>query len=88
MALIHKVSSIHVLYSVLQLCPSYRQVKCKLHSIHLHSGTLSLFLPMYTGPQNQYTKMKVNKVEPEWLYDCQNTKQENFWEDSTKNYLL
>ena len=32
-------------YSVLQLCPSYRQVKCKLHSIHLHSGTLSLFLP-------------------------------------------
>ena len=44
--------------------------------------------PMYTGPQNQYTKMKVNKVEPEWLHDCQNTKQENFWEDSTKNYLL
>ena len=44
--------------------------------------------PMYTGPQNQYTKMKVNKVEPEWLYDCQNNKQENVWEDSTKNYLL
>ena len=34
-------------YSVLQLCPSYRQVKCKLSNvlIHLHSGTLSLSLP-------------------------------------------
>ena len=34
-------------YSVLQLCPSYRQVKCKLPNvlIHLDSGTLSLFLP-------------------------------------------
>ena len=43
---------------------------------------------MYTGHQNQYTKMKVNKVEAEWLYDCQNNKQEDFWKDSTKNYLL
>ena len=56
-------------------------------SIYLRKGTPSLF-PKYSGPQNQYTMMKINKWSLNGFITANKNKQENFWEDSTKNDLL
>ena len=63
-----------------------RRLSCLIESVQkMYNSSFS----MYTGPQSHYTERKINKMEPEWLYDRAKKRQENFREeDGTENDVL
>ena len=63
-----------------------RRPSCLIESVQkIYNSSFS----MYTGRQSHYTERKINKMEPEWLYDRARKRQENFREeDSTENDVL